>query len=110
MSGQIAQADTAEPAHDAYEQVLERQTGKFAPFAVAFALVSIATGIFTTYGSTLITHLPRCQLQGRLAVHRRDGRRRSGLPGRLVPAPGPVEPGYAGDAVDRRRAGPRSGA
>lgn len=36
-----------------YEQSFERSTGKFASFAVAFAFVSIATGIFTTYGSVL---------------------------------------------------------
>src|SRR5438128_2638421 len=61
MSDQLAQtdaADAAELAHYRYEQVLNRQTGKFASFAVAFAFVSIATGIFTTYGSTLITSGP----------------------------------------------------
>jgi hypothetical protein len=61
MSGQLAQtdaADAAELAHYGYEQVLDRQTGKFASFAVAFAFVSIATGIFTTYGSMLITSGP----------------------------------------------------
>src|SRR5260370_4324951 len=61
MSDQIAQADAADAAELAnfgYEQVLERRTGKFASFAVAFAFVSIATGIFTTYGSTLITSGP----------------------------------------------------
>ncbi len=36
-----------------YEQQFERATGRFASFAVAFAFVSIATGIFTTYGSVL---------------------------------------------------------
>ncbi len=36
-----------------YTETLERGTGKFASFAVAFAFVSIATGIFTTYGSVL---------------------------------------------------------
>ncbi len=36
-----------------YEQELERSTGRFASFAVAFAFVSIATGIFTTYGTVL---------------------------------------------------------
>lgn len=61
MGDQITQADAAdaaELAHYGYEQVLERRTGKFASFAVAFAFVSIATGIFTTYGSTLITSGP----------------------------------------------------
>ncbi len=32
---------------------MERRTGRFASFAVAFAFVSIATGIFTTYGAVL---------------------------------------------------------
>lgn len=36
-----------------YTQELERGTGRFASFAVAFAFVSIATGIFTTYGAVL---------------------------------------------------------
>jgi amino acid transporter len=36
-----------------YADRLERSTGRFASFAVAFAFVSIATGIFTTYGSVL---------------------------------------------------------
>lgn len=36
-----------------YTVTLERSTGRFASFAVAFAFVSIATGIFTTYGSVL---------------------------------------------------------
>ncbi len=36
-----------------YKQELNRGTGRFASFAVAFAFVSIATGIFTTYGSVL---------------------------------------------------------
>ncbi|RKR13788.1 amino acid permease [Arthrobacter oryzae] len=36
-----------------YEQEMKRGTGRFASFAVAFAFVSIATGIFTTYGAVL---------------------------------------------------------
>ncbi|MER6950166.1 amino acid permease [Nonomuraea sp. NPDC000554] len=36
-----------------YKQAMKRGTGRFASFAVAFAFVSIATGIFTTYGSVL---------------------------------------------------------
>ncbi len=36
-----------------YVDTLERGTGRFASFAVAFAFVSIATGLFTTYGSVL---------------------------------------------------------
>src|SRR6195952_4745600 len=45
--------DAAELAQFGYPQSMERQTGKFASFAVAFAFVSIATGIFTTYGAVL---------------------------------------------------------
>jgi amino acid transporter len=41
-----------------YKQELKRGTGRFASFAVAFAFVSIATGIFTTYGSVLNTSGP----------------------------------------------------
>jgi amino acid transporter len=41
-----------------YTETLERSTGRFASFAVAFAFVSIATGIFTTYGSVLNTSGP----------------------------------------------------
>ena len=43
----------AEVAQFGYTQELERGTGRFASFAVAFAFVSIATGIFTTYGAVL---------------------------------------------------------
>lgn len=45
--------DRRELAQFGYEQTFERHTGKFASFAVAFAFVSIATGIFTTYGAVL---------------------------------------------------------
>lgn len=45
--------DRRDLAQFGYEQSLERGTGRFASFAVAFAFVSIATGIFTTYGSVL---------------------------------------------------------
>ena len=48
-----AASDSAELSRFGYEQALERRTGRFASFAVAFAFVSIATGIFTTYGSVL---------------------------------------------------------
>jgi len=41
-----------------YKQEMRRGTGRFASFAVAFAFVSIATGIFTTYGSVLISSGP----------------------------------------------------
>jgi amino acid transporter len=41
-----------------YEAAMERSTGGFASFAVAFAFVSIATGTFTTYGSVLTTSGP----------------------------------------------------
>ncbi|MBU2664833.1 amino acid permease [Actinoplanes bogorensis] len=45
--------DSAELAKFGYQPSFERRTSKFASFAVAFAFVSIATGIFTTYGSVL---------------------------------------------------------
>ena len=48
-----AAGDAADLAKFGYEQSLERRTGRFASFAVAFAFVSIATGIFTTYGAVL---------------------------------------------------------
>src|SRR5918911_649498 len=48
-----ASSDSAELSRFGYEQALERRTGRFASFAVAFAFVSIATGIFTTYGAVL---------------------------------------------------------
>lgn len=50
--------DREELSRFGYKQSFERQTGKFASFAVAFAFVSIATGIFTTYGSVLNTSGP----------------------------------------------------
>jgi hypothetical protein len=51
MSDSPSGSDSADLAQFGYKQSLERRTGKFASFAVAFAFVSIATGIFTTYGS-----------------------------------------------------------
>ncbi|MFI7534879.1 amino acid permease [Streptosporangium sp. NPDC049376] len=44
---------TASVEEFGYKQAMKRGTGRFASFAVAFAFVSIATGIFTTYGSVL---------------------------------------------------------
>lgn len=52
-SHDVGSSDSEELAKFGYKQALERRTGKFASFAVAFAFVSIATGIFTTYGSVL---------------------------------------------------------
>ncbi|MCW2828884.1 MAG: amino acid/polyamine/organocation transporter, superfamily [Marmoricola sp.] len=49
----IPGGDSAELAQFGYAQALERRTGRFASFAVAFAFVSIATGLFTTYGAVL---------------------------------------------------------
>ena len=46
-------SDAADLEKFGYKQSMERHTGKFASFAVAFAFVSIATGIFTTYGAVL---------------------------------------------------------
>lgn len=48
-----ADATAEHVAEFGYTEELERGTGRFASFAVAFAFVSIATGLFTTYGSVL---------------------------------------------------------
>jgi amino acid transporter len=48
-----AAGDAADLAKFGYKESLQRRTGRFASFAVAFAFVSIATGIFTTYGAVL---------------------------------------------------------
>src|SRR6476620_2816478 len=53
-----ASSDATDLANFGYQETLERRTGRFASFAVAFAFVSIATGIFTTYGSVLNTSGP----------------------------------------------------
>jgi amino acid transporter len=45
--------EASELAQFGYKQEMDRSAGRFASFAVAFAFVSIATGIFTTYGSVL---------------------------------------------------------
>ncbi len=50
--------ESSSVARFGYTETLERTTGRFASFAVAFAFVSIATGIFTTYGSVLNTSGP----------------------------------------------------
>ena len=49
----LTASDAADLAKFGYKESLERRTGRFASFAVAFAFVSIATGIFTTYGAVL---------------------------------------------------------
>lgn len=54
--GSSATPNDADPGHAG--GALERTTGRFASFAVAFAFVSIATGIFTTYGSVLASSGP----------------------------------------------------
>ena len=53
MTHSSTPAATSSVAAFGYTETLERSTGRFASFAVAFAFVSIATGIFTTYGSVL---------------------------------------------------------
>lgn len=42
-----------------YKQELKRELGWYTSFAVAFGFVSIATGIFTTYGTVISTSGPR---------------------------------------------------
>jgi amino acid transporter len=53
MTNDSTPGDAPSVAQFGYTQAMERSTGRFASFAVAFAFVSIATGIFTTYGSVL---------------------------------------------------------
>ncbi|GAA1666709.1 amino acid permease [Mycolicibacterium murale] len=53
MTHSSRQSEPDGVAQFGYTESLERSTGRFASFAVAFAFVSIATGIFTTYGSVL---------------------------------------------------------
>lgn len=53
MAQQTPTDSSASVAEFGYKQELNRGTGRFASFAVAFAFVSIATGIFTTYGAVL---------------------------------------------------------
>jgi len=42
-----------------YKQEMKRELGWYASFSLAFGFVSIATGIFTTYGSVLASSGPR---------------------------------------------------
>lgn len=53
VQGGPARGEGADLSEFGYRQELQRATGRFASFAVAFAFVSIATGIFTTYGAVL---------------------------------------------------------
>ena len=50
--------DDAVVSRYGYEQPFKRTISKFASFAVAFSFISIATGIFTTYGYVLQTGGP----------------------------------------------------
>ncbi|MDP9905562.1 amino acid permease [Arthrobacter bambusae] len=52
-AGSIVPGTDTDVEEYGYKQEMKRGTGKFASFAVAFAFVSIATGIFTTYGAVL---------------------------------------------------------
>lgn len=47
------ESDGATLTQFGYTESMERGTGRFASFAVVFAFISIATGIFTTYGAVL---------------------------------------------------------
>lgn len=58
MAHQVPSSGAGAVREFGYRPELERSTGRFASFAVAFAFVSIATGIFTTFGSTLNTSGP----------------------------------------------------
>ena len=50
--------DASSVAEHYKQDKMARELGWYASFAVAFAFVSIATGIFTTYGSVLNTSGP----------------------------------------------------
>ncbi|KAB8170914.1 amino acid permease [Streptomyces sp. 3MP-14] len=47
------------PGQAGYRQEMARELGWYASFSIAFGFVSIATGIFTAYGSVLNTSGPR---------------------------------------------------
>lgn len=47
------------PSGGAPQQKMARELGWYASFSIAFGFVSIATGIFTTYGAVLATSGPR---------------------------------------------------
>ncbi|ONK09872.1 amino acid permease [Streptomyces sp. MP131-18] len=49
----------ATPRAAGYQQEMARELGWYASFSIAFGFVSIATGIFTAYGSVLSTSGPR---------------------------------------------------
>ena len=41
-----------------YEPELKRTLGSFQVFAISFALISVAVGIFATHGGALLDHEP----------------------------------------------------
>lgn len=63
MSDSLAKSPSAVPDNGAqsstgYKEQFERSLGKFESFAVAFSFISITTGLFSTYGSVLISSGP----------------------------------------------------
>ncbi|MCX4795650.1 hypothetical protein OG497_16385 [Streptomyces sp. NBC_01242] len=51
--------DPSSATGSGYKQEMRRELSRYASFAMAFGFVSIATGIFTTYGSVLNSSGPR---------------------------------------------------
>lgn len=58
VPGGTTEGGAQELARFGYEQEFERSVSRFASFAIAFAFISITTGIFTTYGAVLASSGP----------------------------------------------------
>ncbi|KRV50663.1 amino acid permease [Wenjunlia vitaminophila] len=58
-AGETPHSDPTPASGSGYRQEMGRELGWYASFAMAFGFVSIATGIFTTYGSVLNSSGPR---------------------------------------------------
>src|SRR5689334_23737511 len=57
-SAPASERDARDLAQFGYEPSFERSVSRFASFAIAFAFISITTGIFTTYGLVLTSSGP----------------------------------------------------
>lgn len=58
QTGSTGTRDAQDLARFGYEPAFERSVSRFASFAIAFAFISITTGIFTTYGAVLASSGP----------------------------------------------------
>lgn len=58
LPGRTDDQGVRELARFGYEPAFERSVSRFASFAIAFAFISITTGIFTTYGAVLASSGP----------------------------------------------------